>query len=148
MTRQAHDIERFTKFSLWLRDIGRQWPSHYSSRVISLQNLDYIWHNYRENWIILIEEKRHGGMINHRAEFAQNDTHTIVDQMLHYGSCKPVTNARGNTIMVEHRGYYKVIFENETPDDGGISINGNLATKRDLFYLLKHGTLPPHLKDN
>lgn len=140
MTRQAHSTN-FTPFSCWLRELGSQYPAYYSSQIISNQDIDFVWHNHKENWLIILEEKRFGGMRNKGAEFAQDDTHSIVAQMLQHSSGITVRNGRGKLIQVEFRGYYKVVLENDTPDNGGISINGKEATKSDLRRLLATGRL-------
>ncbi len=134
MTKQSIYREG-SPFSEWLRKLSQP----LDSSVISNHNLDYIWHNYRQNWLILIEEKQFGG----HQTFAQHDTHSIVDQMLHYASehnCM-VKNARGKMIQENYRGYYLVVFENTNPEDSTwISINGRLATKQELYCLLSTGS--------
>ncbi len=133
MTKQSIYKEG-SPFSEWLRKLSKP----LDSGVISSHNLDYIWHNYRQNWLILIEEKRFGG----KQTFAQHDTHSIVEQMLRYSSehdCK-VKTARGKIVQVDYRGYYLVIFEKTNPEDSAwISINGRLATKQELYCLLSTG---------
>jgi hypothetical protein len=135
MTRQAI-FESATEFSNWLRQLEKP----LDSSCISNHNLDYIWHNYRQNWLILVEEKRHGG----GQTFAQRDTHSILDQMLSYASGCAVTNARGQKISIEYRGYYLVVFDKTTPDDSGwIEINGQMSNKSELLELLKTGRYNP-----
>ena len=133
MTRAANNPNDFTPFSHWLRAL----PDPLSSRVISNQNLDYIWHNYRESWLITIEEKRHGGSVPP----AQQDTHYIIEQMLTASSGLRVQTLRGIR-PIEYRGHYVIRFENTTPDDGRIWINDTQATKHDLLRLLSGGKTP------
>lgn len=124
----------FSPFSLWLRAL----PKPYDSGSVSNQNLDYIWHRYREAWIITIEEKRFAGAVS----FAQRDTHGIVRQLLQAGSGAECLTARGRWVRVEYRGHYVVTFEKTTPDDGWLSIDGKRRTKDDLLALLRTGRLP------
>lgn len=135
MTRQSVFSEG-TPFSEWLRRLARP----LDSSVFSNQNLDYIWHNYRQNWMILVEEKRFNG----GQSFAQKDTHSIVDQALRF-ACEhkcTVKNARGNIVPFDYRGYFLIQFEQTTPDDSKhIAINGRLCTKQDLLNLLSTGRL-------
>lgn len=98
-----------TPFSDWLRSL----TGPLSSKVFSAQNLDYIWHNYKENWFITIEEKRFGG----NTSFAQRDTHMIVSGLLKAASGANVKNARGKFVDVEYRGHYVIRFSQTTPDD-------------------------------
>lgn len=114
-----------TPFSHWLRQ--REFPL--DSTRISNHDLDYVWHNYREHWLILIEEKRACA----EQTWAQKQTHGVLDKMLRmtaYRDC-------------EYRGYYLIQFEKTTPDDSRwMLINGNAASKGDLLHLLRHGSLP------
>lgn len=136
MTRQRND-EHSTEFGVWLRTQYQRWIG---SHTFSAQNLDYIWHNWKKNWIILIEEKRYGGMVNKRAEFAQRDTHGVVSQMLEIASGSVVNTARGPRLC-EYRGYYRIVFENTSPDDGWMTINGEPADEKDLLRLLYTGSV-------
>lgn len=136
MTRQRND-NHSTEFGIWLREKYQKWIG---SHTFSAQNLDYIWHNYLENWIILIEEKRYGGMMNKGARRAQEDTHGVVAQMLAIASGSVVNTMRGPR-KCDYRGYYRIVFENTSPDDGGMTINGEPATEKDLMRLLYTGSL-------
>jgi len=132
-TRKANDPDRFTPFSAWLRELGPP----LDSRNISNQNLDYVWHNYRESWIITIEEKRFGAWCNR----AQSDTHGIVSQMLSNSSGMQVQTLRGIR-PCEYRGHYVIRFSQTTPDDSDtIIINGQPVDKAALMRLLETGKL-------
>jgi len=102
--------------------------------------LDYIWHNYRENWLITIEEKRFGGMRNTRAKLAQDDTHGVVVQLLKIASGSIVQTIRGPR-PAHYQGHYVIVFDNELPGSG-MTVNGKKTNVRDLVYLLRRGTLP------
>ena len=127
----------FSPFSNWLRSL----PAPYDSSSVSLHNLDYIWHYYREDWFITIEEKQHGA----HCTGAQRDTHAIVYQLLKLGSDLKRTvlsTMRGVKKQVEYRGHYVIRFENTTPDDSEwIEINKEKRNKDDLMMLLRTGQL-------
>ncbi|MFH0902264.1 MAG: hypothetical protein V2A73_16660 [Pseudomonadota bacterium] len=123
-----------TPFSLWLRAL----PEPHTSRRFDNQNLDYIWHCYRDHWLITLEEKRYGGQCTD----AQDDTHGIVAQMLTTASGTRVRTMRGVRSKA-YRGHYVVRFEKTTPDDSTwITVNGVFVTKADLLLLLLTGQLP------
>ena len=136
-------IHRFTPFSDWLRDL----PVPLDSSCISLQNLDYVWHNYRENWFITMEEKQNAAT----CPPAQRDTHGIVYQFLKLasevldltrGNVRAGINSKRNWRKVEYRGHYVISFENTSPDDSGwIRINGNKLGCVELTTLLATGRL-------
>lgn len=127
-----------TPFSLWLRGL----PAPFDSRRFSNQNLDYVWHNYVESWMITIEEKRFAG----ETSSAQQDTHQSVAQLLKHGSGEPCATMRGWR-PVEYRGHYLIRFEKTTPDDGWIEINRERCTRDDLLTLLATGRAIPRSKD-
>lgn len=135
-----------TEFSRWLRKL----PGDLSSSRFSCHNLDYIWHNYKDDWFITIEEKRNGG----RCTSSQKDTHRIVYQMLKKASeflkDKQKTlrvGLNGNRrAVVDFRGHYVVIFEKSTPDNSTwILINNERfdkpEAKKTILTLLKTGKI-------
>lgn len=141
-------IHRFSPFSDWLRGLGPP----LNSSCVSNQNLDFIWHNHREDWFITMEEKKNGA----RCSQAQRDTHGIVYQFLQLAS-EVIKLARGNVVAgiggkrqrkrVEYRGHYVVSFEKTNPEDSvWILINPGKhsfqTNTEGLLHLLKTGTLP------
>lgn len=136
MTRQRND-NHGTPFGNWIRENHQ---ARIGSHIFSAQNLDYIWHNYRESWLITIEEKRYGGMRNGLAEAAQQDTHGVVTQMLQKASGAIVKTMRGIK-RAEYRGHYVIVFKNTTPDDGSFTINGKPSELTELLSLLETGTV-------
>lgn len=123
-----------TEFSDWLRSRD----GYLSSVNYSNQNLDYIWHNYRQNWFITIEEKRYGA---HSSE-AQKDTHGMVAQLLQYSSGCPIINSvRNKEVRTEYRGHYEITFSQTSPDDSDwITINSSPANMAMLTKILIRGT--------
>jgi hypothetical protein len=142
MTRKQYG-EHASPFSRWLRT---SYQKHIGSHTFSCQNLDYIWHNYRQNWLITIEEKRFGGMRNKNALKAQNDTHGILVQMLRIASGAIVKTLRGLR-KAEYRGHYNIVFDAELPEDG-MTINGERSSIADLVWLLKTGELKHWQEDD
>lgn len=135
-----------TPFSDWLRSLERP----LDSSVFSNQNLDYVWHNYRSSWLILIEEKQYDGWQTD----AQEDTHSILDQMLRHASGVSVKTMRGLR-PVTYRGYYLIKFTKTSPDDSGVvTINGHVYfdPPAAVRHLLTEGALPagcvePHAEE-
>lgn len=116
-----------TPFSMWLRELG----DPLTSRTISNQNLDYVWHDYPRNFLLTLEEKRHGA----RPSAAQNDTHGVVAQLLAMSDGRMVSTLRGLR-PARYFGHYVVVFENTTPDDGAMRINGQECSRIVLLKLL------------
>lgn len=130
MTRQWNNNGAATPFSHWLRSL----PSPLDSQRISNHNIDYVWHNYRDNWLLTIEEKRFGSV----SSKAQRDTHHVVAQMLAASDGMLVSTLRG-VRPVRYLGHFEIAFENTTPDDGWIRINGVEVSRRYLVSLLSGG---------
>lgn len=122
-----------TQFGTWLRT---QHQELIGSNQFSAQNLDYIWHNYRDGWFITIEEKRW----RKASDKAQLDTHGIVAQMLKAASGIPVQTMRG-VRPAEYKGHYVIVFENTTPDDGWVNVNHKRVDKNDILKLLMTGKI-------
>lgn len=127
MTREHLGYGDPTPFSNWLRAL----PAPLDSSTVSNQNLDYVWHDYRTNRLLTIEEKRHRGA----SAPAQTDTHGVVAQMLHAASGMFVQTMRGLR-PVEYVGHYVIRFENTSPDDGRLWINGTETSPSVLVALL------------
>lgn len=120
-----------TPFSQWLRAL----PAPYDSASYDNQNLDYIWFNFRQGWLITMEEKRFGA----RQTVAQADTQSIVAQMLAFASGHIVTTLRGRR-KIEYRGHFLIVFQNTTPDDSEwITVNGEKVSRDELLELLQTG---------
>jgi len=144
-------VQQGTPFGQWLREL----EGPLSSSNFSNHNLDYIWHHYRKDWFITIEEKRNGG----KCRDDQLDTHRIVYQLLRLAS-KILKDTKRTVLVgaygkkrrasVEYRGHFIISFENTTPDDsawvdvkgrGGRKFTGD-EVKEAVLHLLEHGALP------
>lgn len=104
-----------TEFGLWLREQ----PEVDSSFGFVATNLDYIWTNHKTGEWMLIEEKRHGGLI----QFYQQRLFDKIDKL-----CQA---------DVLYRGFHKITFENTSPADGNIWLDGKKITSTELLQFLQ-----------
>lgn len=128
-------VDTFTPFSKWLRKL----EAPLNGKHVSLQNLDFIWFSYLQDWIITMEEKRNGA----DSDWSQCGNHGVLTQMLTRGSGQIYRTLRGPK-PVEYRGHYIVSFEKTSPDDSAwIKINGTKFMgdlgREKLMSLLKRG---------
>jgi len=148
MTRRYFDQEEYaSEFSHWLR--GLQPP--YDSKSFVATDLDYVIHNYRECWLITIEEKRYGAEMH----YAQKNTITIISQML-ASSNGIVTFENGDSKHYQYRGHYTLIFQITNPEDSDWMevympnsqkhLFEGQQIKRALASLLRYGNLD-HIHD-
>lgn len=136
MTRPS-DFGGGTEFSDWLRDQPELDSRRYH---LSLQNVDFTVHRYgvkRQGQIIqavmLLEEKRYMG----KSQFAQRDTHKIIDQALRLAHGQSVINERGDCTPFHYFGYHVLQFENTSPADGKMFWDGERIEIADLIRLLR-----------
>jgi hypothetical protein len=130
---RARRFGQDTPFGKWFRDHPRLTTDPPACNKLSVQNLDYIWHGYETDQLMLIEEKQHGG----GQTFAQADTHGIVSQMLAYGSGQPVNNERGEVRRVRYMGYHVLRFENTSPADGKMWLDERCISEEELVSFLR-----------
>lgn len=57
--RSVNDSSQFTPFGLWIREYLRP-----SSDGFSVTNLDYVFEDYKNKKIMLVEEKQSGGVLH------------------------------------------------------------------------------------
>jgi len=126
-----------TKFSKWLR----KQEGLLSSKFCVAHNLDFIWYNYTQDWLITIEEKIKNG----KCSESQKQVHNLIRQMLEYASGKEFDVSFGQNkryANVEYKGHYLIQFENKSPNDSQwIKINGQKCTTEELKILLIFGEL-------
>ena len=104
-----------TEFGLWLRE-QKEIDSELGHVAT---NIDYMWQNYKNgNWM-LIEEKRH----NAQVKFWQQRMFDILNWC---GKHHP-----------RFKGFHIIVFEDTSPDDGTIYLNGKEITKRQLIKFLR-----------
>jgi len=117
-----------TNFSNWIRA---------QPIDMSVQDLDFIIHDYKKNVIFTLEEKCFGSKSNK----AQLDTHYIIYQMLRKANGMRVKTMRGERRVV-YRGHHIVSFEKTSPDDSEwINIDGKRYDTQRLLNLLRTGGL-------
>lgn len=114
MTIKRND-QHSTEFGLWLREV----PELDSSLGYLATNIDFMWRNWKRSEWMLIEEKRH------RAEMKtwQKLMFKVLD-----------TAAKNDKT---YKGFYFIQFENTSPVDGRIWINGKEVTRQQLVDLLQ-----------
>ncbi len=117
-TRKRYD-EHSTEFGLWLR---RQNEIASSIGFIAT-NLDYIWCNYKTGEWMLIEEKRHGGIL----KLFQKQLFDRIDKLCRQDKL--------------YHGFHILVFQNTNPDDGKIWLDGKVITKEQVLEFLQFRTI-------
>src|SRR5258706_6318684 len=120
----------------------RNHPALQSHFGFDAQNVDYIWHDFKRGYMMLLEEKR----FNATSDYAQQDTHSIIDQALRFAFNSPdffVTRKNPmRPTSIKYFGYHLVQFERNTPDDGRIRIDGASVTKDEFLSFLRFEWMP------
>jgi len=114
-----------TPFSEWLRNTEIKASCH---------DIDYVWHNYEENWFMTLEEKTHNGP----QSISQKDTQGIVFQFLRAATPHLCFTMHGWQ-SIEYKGHHVIILENTTPDNGSITLDGAAIDKEQLLHFLQTG---------
>ena len=114
MTRQRYD-EHSTEFGLWLREQEQI----ESGRGYVTTNLDYVWYNYKTGQWMLLEEKRYGAGLT----FPQRKMFGLLDDVA--------------SSDVMYLGFYLIVFERTSPNDGGVDLNGSRISACDLLEFLQ-----------
>jgi hypothetical protein len=114
MTAKRKD-EHSTEFGLWLREQ----PEIDSKLGYVATNIDYLWRNYKTGKWMLIEEKRH----NSKPQYWQRQLFNLLNWC-----------AKHHPDFI---GFYYLIFENTSPEDGKIYLSGKTVTKDELIEFLK-----------
>lgn len=114
MTQKRRD-NHSTEFGLWLRD-----QKEIDSKLGYIAtNIDYVWRNYKTDQWMFIEEKRHG----EQPKFYQQK---IFDILSWCGRHHP-----------KYCGFHVLVFENTSPDDGNIFLNGKEISREELLQFLQ-----------
>lgn len=114
MTAQRRDSHS-TEFGLWLRDQ----QEIDSKKGYVATNIDYLWRNYKTGDWMYLEEKRHGSLV----KSWQKMLFDLVDRLA--------------KIDPKYHGFNYLVFENTSPEDGKIFLNGKLITKEQLLNFLQ-----------
>jgi len=114
MTRQSY-YQKGSPFSEWLR----QQPEIDSRLGFVTTDIDYLWRNYQTGTFMLIEEKCRMGEMN----YSQRTSLEFLDSVCSY---HPL-----------YKGFHLIQFENESPEDGDIYLDGKKITKEELISFLR-----------
>lgn len=118
MTTQRRD-NHGSPFGLWLRNQiePKRTPDLLDSKFgFITTDIDYIWENYKTNELMLLEEKKY----NTLPTLPQINLFKRLDRYL--------------TVDPLYKGYYVIVFENTTPDDGKIKIARICAGNEVVFF--------------
>jgi len=118
MTQQRRD-DKSTEFGIWTRapEQSKEIGSHLG---YCATNLDWIWQDYKRDLFMLIEEKRYRAL----PKFYQVILYKLLDT-----ACK--------SLYKNYRGFHCLIFENTSPDDGGIYLDGKWISREELIAFLQ-----------
>ena len=114
MTKKRIDSHS-TEFGLWLREQ----PEIDSALGYIATNIDFMWRNYKSKLWMLIEEKRYMSKVKRW----QMQMFKLIDMF-----CSADKN---------YRGFHVLTFENSSPDDGKIYLDGPEITKQELLNFLR-----------
>jgi hypothetical protein len=114
MTQERRDSHS-TEFGLWLRDQ----KEIDSALGYVATNIDYVWQNYKTGQWMFIEEKRYG----RQPKFYQQK---IFDILSWCGKHHP-----------RYCGFHVLVFENTSPEDGKIFLNGKEIGREELLQFLQ-----------
>jgi hypothetical protein len=117
MTRQQNDLREgsSTEYSKWLRNE----PQLDSSKGFVTTNLDYIWSNYKTGRWMLIEEKRYKSTMTYAQIQQFKKLHAVAKQDDRY------------------YGFHLIQFENTSPEDGKMWLDGKEITKEEHIKFLE-----------
>jgi len=113
MTRRRIDSHS-TEFGLWIRDAHRLDSTH----GFRAYNVDYAWAHFSSGKYLFIEEKRFGGSPRPH----QCWLYKKIDKV---GRRDPL-----------YHGFHILTFQNPSPVDGWMRLNGELFTAQDLIRFL------------
>ena len=114
MTAKRND-NHSTEFGLWLREQ----KEIDSSLGYVATNIDLMWRNYKTGQWMLIEEKRYSGSVKRW----QKELFSLLNWCAKHHP--------------RYRGFHIIVFENTSPDDGGVFLDEKLITKFELIDFLK-----------
>ena len=123
MTRQEITGWRNKDFSQWIR---KNLPD--SMTGFYVQDIDFILIDFRRKRVMLLEEKTHSRAISP----AQENVMALIDRWLKNG----VDNGW------KYIGYYSIVFENTSPENGRIWFDGVEVDEDTLIQILSMGRFP------
>lgn len=104
-----------TEFGLWLREQEEL----DSTKGYRATNIDYLWKSNKTGEYMLVEEKRHGSCVKDwQAQiFKQLDSALKTDK--------------------NYKGFHTLIFENTSPEDGYVLLDGKKITRQQVIKFLQ-----------
>ena len=122
MTRHEITGKRSLEFSRWIRE---NLPNSHTGFLV--YNIDYVLFDKRYKKVMFLEEKTHGA----RVRFPQSEVIRYIDTWMR----------RGVGDGWKYIGYFTVVFENESPSDGRIWLDGEEITEdvlRDILSMRRY----------
>jgi len=117
MTRQIECKEwenKFTPFSKWIRTHCKD-PKY----GLVVTNLDYVFNDYKQKKVMLIEEKQYGGCLH----YGQKEVIRLLNSVLEKTS---------SALGYEYWGFYLLQFNGDGPETG-MKLNGVAISEDDLI---------------
>lgn len=119
-------------FSEWIRKYGPS--SKETEDAIDIEDVDFVIFNYLTGDLRTIEAKERSGKVR----MPQEDTHNVLRQLLMLSSGATVNTKRGLR-AIKYHGHHLIQFQNSTPDDGWIKLDGKYVSKEELVRFLNFG---------
>jgi hypothetical protein len=116
MVRQEKTGERSLAFSRWIKE---KLPGTETGYIV--ENLDWIFHNYKQKILLIAEEKTHGGQLR----YAQSK--------LFMGIIEPALKMWCEKNNIQFLGFHTIRFENTNPNDGKIYWDDELISEETLI---------------
>lgn len=107
--------DRSLAFSKWIRE---NCPDTSTGYVV--ENLDWLFHNYKNRILLIAEEKTHGGMLG------------TAQSKLFYGIIEPSLRMYCDSHDIQFLGFHTIRFENTCPTDGAIFWDNKLISEETL----------------
>jgi len=117
-------------FSKWLYE--EVWP--WLEGTTDIEDIDFVIFNYMTGDLMTLETKERKGVMGS----AQRDTHNVLRQLLMLSSGATVHTKRG-VRPIKYHGHHLLQFQNSTPDDGWVKLDGKYITKEQLITFLCFG---------
>jgi hypothetical protein len=119
VTRPEITGKRSLEFSSWIK---KRLPD--SSTGYMVGNLDWIFWNYKTRRLILLEEKTHGAQV---APWFSRMMREVF---------APALQTFCDKEGIEFKGFHVITFQNSSPSDGTIRIDGTEISEEDLIVFL------------
>jgi len=118
-------------FSEWL--YTKVWP--WFDGNTDIQDIDFVVFNYITGDIMTLESKERNGHLSS----AQRDTHNILRQLLMFGAANSTIDTKRGLRPIHYRGHHVIVFQNTTPDDGWVRVDGTIVSRDEFIQFLNFG---------